>query len=205
MRIISSVSINMTAHILMACWLFTSCAAPAQRLTTGDMSITRPGATAVVVVHSRSGNTAALGLRISEAMGSDYIRLETPPGAGDTYLSYTDRNDKVDINPRSADLARYRLVFLGSPIWFWHPTAFIYTFINNNDLSGKKVVLFYTNQGGLAKDAIDEWKAIVQKRGGTVIDVIGINRNEFENDAALQSEIKTQVEKHKRVWINKSD
>ena len=201
MRIKSAFTTNIFLFFLLTACLYSSCTPPqAQRLTPRDLSIERPGATALVVVQSRTGNTALLGMHISETMAADYIRLETPPGYGDTYIAYTSRKKEVPIRPEKKDLSKYRLVFLGSPIWYWHPTAFIYTFIKNNDLSGKKVVLFFTNQGGLGDDAIDEWKALVRKQGGTVIDVLGINRNEFETYKALLAEIKAQVGKHKPGW-----
>jgi len=201
MRIKSAFSTNVLLFYLLTAWLFSSCSPPqAKRLTSRDLSIERPGATALVVVQSRTGNTALLGLHISEIMATDYIRLETPAGYGDSYVAYTSRKNEVPVKPEKKDLSKYRLVFLGSPIWYWHPTAFIYTFIKNNDLSGKKVVLFFTNQGGLGDDAIDEWKALVRKQGGTVIDVLGINRNEFKTDEALLAEIKAQVGKHKPGW-----
>jgi hypothetical protein len=33
---------------------------------------------------------------------------------------------------------------LGTPVWAWAPTPAVRTYINQNDLSGKKVALFYT-------------------------------------------------------------
>jgi flavodoxin len=186
--------------ILASC-LCSSCSPPqAQRLTPEDMSILRPGATALVVVQSRTGNTARLGLHISEITSADYLRLETPAGFGDSYLSYNSRNNEVPVKPLKVNFAKYRLVFLGSPIWYWHPTAFIYTFIKNNDLSGKKVVLFFTNQGGLGDNAISEWKSLVRDQGGTVIDVLGIDRSDFKTDDAFRAKVKDLVEKHKSAW-----
>ena len=188
---------------LLAVFLIYSCTPPAQKLTAGDLSIVRPGATALVVVHSRSGHTAALGLRISEMCGGDYIRLVTPEGAGDSFFSSPNRNADVAVKPRGVNLSKYRLLFLGSPIWYWHPTAFIYNFIESNDLKGKRVVLFYTFQGGLAADALDEWKARVAGRGGSVVDVIGIDRDKFKTGDALRLEIQSQVETRIKTWENK--
>jgi flavodoxin len=200
MRIKSSAKIQFFTLLLTACVSGSSCAPPAQRLEPRDMSIIRPGATAIVVVHSRSGYTASLGLRISEIMGADYVRLETQQGTGNSFFSSPNRFDKVIVKPEKIDLAKYRLVFLGSPIWYWNPAAFIYTFIKNNDLSGKRVVLFYTFQGGISKSAIDEWKDQVKKQGGSVIDVIGINRNDYKTDDALKSAMREMAETHKSKW-----
>jgi flavodoxin len=166
------------------------------------MSITRPDANSLVVVHSRSGNTAKVGQIISEKLHTDYIRLDVPAGSGDSLFTFPNRNDSVEIKPLKVDMTRYQLVFLGSPIWAWHPTAFIYSFVKHNDFTSKKVVLFYTYRGGLAEDAVDEWKSLVEQHGGTVIDVIEVNSKTFNTDQALQSEVNTIITKHESLWMN---
>jgi flavodoxin len=186
--------------LLLALVLF-GCVGPAQQLTPADMSITRPDASSLVVVHSRTGNTALMGQLISGKMNSDYIRLDVPEGSQDSVLSVPNRNENMEITPRKIDLSKYELVFLGSPIWFMHPTAFIYSFIKNNDFTAKEVVLFYTYGGGLAKTAIEEWKGLVEQRGGTVIDVIGIDRSDLKTDEALKEEVNVTIDKQKSIWM----
>lgn len=188
--------------ILLSFLLLLSCIGPAQQLTPSDMSITKSDAGSLVVVHSRSGNTAKLGQMISEKLNADYIRLEVPAGAGDSLLSFPKRNDNVEIKPLKVDLTKYQLVFLGSPIWGHHPTAFIYSFVKNNDFTSKKVVLFYTYGGGLSDDAMAEWKSIVEQHGGTVVDVIGMNSKNFKSDEAMKSEINAAISQHESLWIN---
>ncbi len=201
MKTKASIACHMYLAVFLSAGFFISCSPPqAQKVTPTDMSITRPGATSLVVVQSRTGNTARLGLYISEKMNADYIRLETPDGYGDSYLSYTSRKNEVPVKPLKVDFIKYKLVFLGSPIWYYHPTAFIYTFLRNNDLSGKKVVLFYTNQGGLGESSISEWKAAVQKQGGMVVDVIGIDRSGLKTDEEFPTKIKALVESHSPGW-----
>lgn len=180
-----------------------SCTAPAQRLTPADLTITRPGATSLVVVHSRTGNTAAVGLQISDALRSDYIRLKSPDGSGDNYMNAPNRNKDASVEPRNVDMKKYGIIFLGSPIWYWHANAFIYTFVRNNDFTGKRVVLFYTYEGGISDDAVDEWKSLVQKKGGNVVDVVSINRKKFKTSEALVAEIKSIIGKHKPAWTGR--
>jgi flavodoxin len=194
-------SISRTWLILLLTLLFLGCVGPAQQLTPSEMSITRPDAGSIVVVHSRTGNTALMGQLISEKMNSDYIRLDVPEGSQDSLLSVPNRNEDMEITPQKLDLSKYQQVFLGSPIWFMHPTAFIYSFIKDNDFTSKKVILFYTYGGGLAKDAIEEWKVLVDRSGGTVIDVIGIDRSDFKTDEALQSEVNATIDRQKSIWM----
>jgi flavodoxin len=187
--------------LLILAALASACTAPEQKLTPADLRITRPGARSLVVVHSRSGNTAVMGLRISEKMNSDYIRLRTPEKAGKNYLHAPNRKDDAPVEPKTVDLAKYDVVFLGSPIWYWHPTAFICSFIRSNDFSGKKVVLYFTYEGGLSKTAVDEWKSLVEGRGGTVIDVVSINRKIHKMPDSLRAETESIIDKNKPAWI----
>ncbi len=186
--------------ILFLTAFVASCTAPAQILTQRDLKIVRPQAKSLVVLHSRTGNTASVGLQISEAMRSDYIRLKTPEKAGDNYMNSPNRNNDSSIEPRIVDMKKYGVVFLGSPVWYWHPNVFIYTFIRSNDFTGKKVVLFYTYEGGISKDAVEEWKSLVQKKGGHVVDVVSINRKHLKTPQALQDETKAIIDKNKSIW-----
>ncbi len=189
------------ASNLLLAGLLAACVSPAaQRLGPGDLKISRPGARAVVVVHSRSGNTSKVALETARLMNADYYRLEVPAGSGDSYGSAPNRNANVEIKPATIDLKRYDLVFLGSPIWFWHPTAFIYSFAEKNDLRGKKIVLFYTYQGGISKNAVSEFTAAVQKKGGRVVGTMGINRKSFKTDASLREETGRLVESGRKQW-----
>lgn len=181
--------------------LFFSCVSqPAQKLSKDDLSISRKGAGALVVVHSRSGFTAAAGLEISKALQADYIRLAVPEGAGDNYLKAPNRQENVPVTPETIDLTRYRIVFLGSPIWWWHATPYIYSFIRKNDFTGKKVVLFYTNQGGIDKGAVDEWKRLVASKNGRVIDVIALDRKELK-DESVESAASKIIVQRKEAWL----
>jgi flavodoxin len=189
--------------ILLSLLLLMNCIGPAQQLTPSDMSVKKSDASSLVVVHSRSGNTAKLGQAISEKMRADYIRLEVPAGSGDSLLDFPNRNETVAIKPLKVDMSKYQFVFLGSPIWAHHPTAFIYTFVKNNDFTSKKVVLFYTYNGGISSDAMKEMKSLVEKQGGTVIDAFGMNSRYFDMEGTARSEMNAAINQHEYLWIDK--
>jgi flavodoxin len=189
-------------------WLFLlltllclGCIGPAQQLIPADMSITRPNASSIVVVHSRTGNTARMGQLISDAINADYVRLDVPEGSQDSLISVSNRHENMKITPQKMDLSKYQLVFLGSPIWFMHPTAFIYTFIKNNDFTSKKVVLFYTYGGTISDDAVGEWEELIHQSGGTVIDTIGIKRSSSKTSEALDVEVNAIIDRQKSIWM----
>lgn len=105
--------------------------------------------TALVVYYSRSGNTEAMAREIAQRLQADIIKLETKLYSLDFkgwFKANRDSRSKknVDIRPEVVDLQRYRLVFLGSPIWWYRPAPPLWTFVEKNDFSGKEVVLFNT-------------------------------------------------------------
>ncbi|MBI2571042.1 MAG: hypothetical protein HYV63_28895 [Candidatus Schekmanbacteria bacterium] len=163
------------------------------------MRIDRAGATALVVVHSRSGYTAEVALAIAQELRADYLRLSVPAGSGNGFFSTPNRHAEVGHSPSSVDLAAYSLVLVGSPIWYWHPSAFIYSFCRNLDLSGKRVVLFYTYEGGISRHALDDWKTLIANRGGIVAGVLGIDRMELEGQSLAAAATRI-VREHAAEW-----
>jgi hypothetical protein len=184
--------------LLGAVW--AGCPPPAQVITAKDLAIRRPNATALVVVHSRSGYTTKVGLTVSRMLKTDYIRLVVPKGAGDSYFKTPNRHDRVKYRPAHVDLSRYNLVFLGSPIWWYYATAFIYRFIKKHDLTGKRVVLFYTYHGGIRKAAVPEWKRLVASRGGKVVGVIAVNRKKLKGQSVSGFTARI-VAARKHAWV----
>jgi predicted house-cleaning noncanonical NTP pyrophosphatase (MazG superfamily)/flavodoxin len=54
----------------------------------------------------------------------------------------------------------YGLILLGTPVWSSSPTPAIRTYISHNDLSGKKVALFFTSNKDNPK-ALEKTKALI--------------------------------------------
>jgi hypothetical protein len=67
-----------------------------------------------------------------------------------------EQNIIPDIQPLKADLANYDVIFLGYPVWFGTYAPPVINFLNNADLSGKKIVPFCTfGSGGLESSVKD--------------------------------------------------
>lgn len=167
-----------------------------EELEKDDLSMFRGKTDKLVVVQSRTGNTATLAMTISESLKTDYIRLDVKT---ESYFSVPGRHDDVPVKHDKINLKRYKMLFIGSPIWAYYPTAYMYSFIKKTDLSGKKVVLFYTFRGGINDDAIPELKKLVASKGGKVIDVIRINCKTLGEKTVKDAAIEL-VEKRKRYW-----
>ncbi len=135
----------------------------------------------LVVYYSRSGNTEAMAREIARRLHADILKIETevygPDFKGWLQANSDSRSRKhVDISPAHVDLHRYRLIFLGSPIWWYRPSPPLWTFVKKNDFSGKDVVLFNTFNSTFKAEPIKEFQREVEKKGGRLIDHIFIRR-----------------------------
>ena len=98
------------------------------------------------------------------------IRPETPYTKAD--LNWMDKksrssiemNDKT-IRPAIADqnarIDEYNTIFLGFPIWWYVAPTIINTFLESNDFSGKKIILFATSGGSKFGKTVEELKVSV--------------------------------------------
>jgi flavodoxin len=93
----------------------------------------------IVDLKNRQGNLGYFG-----GLGDGYRGKETP--IAETKLSPTE----------------YDLIIVGTPVWSWSPTPAIRTYLaKNKGLSGKKVALFFTQNGELKPYAIEKTKALM--------------------------------------------
>ena len=109
------------------------------------------------------GNVAQMAAWIQQETGGDLfsIRVEEPYSAD--YDKCLDRAaDEKAENARPVlveevpDMAEYDTVFLGYPNWWYSAPMAVFSFLEENDLSGKKVVLFCSHgTGGLASSVKD--------------------------------------------------
>lgn len=113
----------------------------------------------LVVYYTRTGKTKFVAEAIAAQLGADIeeiVDLKKREGKIGWIMSGKDASRKslTEIAPTKKAPADYDLVVIGTPIWAWSPTPAIRTYLSqNNNLSGKKVALFYTfdsdmKQGG---------------------------------------------------------
>ncbi len=168
--------------------LIAGCAAPPIAPEPAADSLSAD-ATAIVFVHSKTENTAKMGQEIAGAMNADYIRLIAVRGAGGA----------ARVEPVAADLAQYRLVFIGSPIWWGKQTPYIDAFVDSVDLSDKFVVLFNTMGGSANIGFSESWIGHVTAKGATVIDHLTVARL-GKSDEQVEAEIRRQIDARSGAW-----
>lgn len=112
----------------------------------------------LVAYFSASGVTAGVAKDLAQAAGADLyeIKPETPYTAADldwtnkksrSSVEMSDKSSRPAIADRDANIARYDVIFLGFPIWWYVAPTIINTFLESYDFSGRTVVLFATSGG----------------------------------------------------------
>lgn len=119
----------------------------------------------LVVYYTRTGKTKFVAEAIAAQLGADIeevIDLKKRQGKIGWIMGGKDATRKsfTKIAPTKNALADYDLIVIGTPIWAWSPTPAIRTYISQNDLSGKKVALFYTFESDM-KQAAEKTKALL--------------------------------------------
>jgi flavodoxin len=133
----------------------------------------------LVLYYSQTSNTKAVAECIAQKLNADIEAIEAViPYDGD-YQATIDRSRHEreagitpEIKPLKADITKYDVIFLGYPIWYGTYAPPIATFLNNADLSGKRVVPFCTfGSGGLESSS----RILASKQpGANVVEGYGV-------------------------------
>ena len=121
------------------------------------------GSKVLVLYYSQTSNTKAVAEEISNRLGADIEEIvPVTPYDGDFQATIErcmkEREEQVtpEVQPLSADLSKYDVVFIGYPVWFGTYAPPVAGLLDKIDLTGKKVVPFCTfGSGGLDSSARD--------------------------------------------------
>ena len=121
----------------------------------------------LVVYYTQSSNTKTVAQEMATRLNADLAEIvPVVPYDGDFQATVErgkkelDEKSYPEIQPLTVDVANYDVVFLGYPIWFGTYAPPIFTWLDQVDLSGKKVVPFCTfGSGGLESSVMDLAKA----------------------------------------------
>ena len=180
--------------------------------TTADTEDVAGEDKALVVYFSRTGeqyevgvidkgNTAIIAEMIGEETGADLFEiLPEEDSYPDTYDELTEvAKQEQNDNARPAykgevpDLSGYTTIFIGSPVWWGDWPMIMYTFFENEDLSGKKLVPFSTHEGsGLANFDTALAKACPDSE---VLEGLAVRGQDAQND---QDNVKSAV----KDWLS---
>ena len=120
-----------------------------------------------MLFYSQTSNTKAVATEIATRLNADIEEIVPVELYDGDFQATIERGKKEldegtypEIQPLKTDIANYDVVFIGYPIWFGTYAPPIATWLNQVDLSGKKVVPFCTfGSGGLESSVMDLAKA----------------------------------------------
>ena len=123
----------------------------------------------LVAYFSATGTTKAVAEDLAKVMNATLFEIEPTQPYTDADLDWRDDKSRSSVemhNPNSRpavknkvdDMAQYDVVFLGYPIWWYIAPTIINTFIDENNLDGKKVYCFATSGGSPIEPCVEALK-----------------------------------------------
>ena len=112
----------------------------------------------LVAYFSASGTTAKLAKNLATAAGADLHEIVPAIPYQPADLNWMDKKarstiemkdpgSRPQISGKVDNMDDYDVIFLGFPIWWYVAPTIINTFLEQYDLSGKKIILFATSGG----------------------------------------------------------
>ena len=127
-----------------------------------------------IVYYSLDGNTDYIARRIAEKTGAKLVRLETKrayplKGVKKFFIGGRDTlfGARPELKAPLPDLAPFRNIVIGTPVWASRPAPAINTFLRRAKLAGKRIALFACSGGGQAETCLDKMQALLA--GSTIL------------------------------------
>ena len=148
----------------------------------------------LVIYYSRTGNSKFIAETFAAELGADIeevIDLKNRQGRLNYLPAGRDamQGKETEIAQTKRTPADYDFIIIGQPGWAGSPTPAIRTYLNKNDLSGKKVALFFSDVG-LGK-AVEKTKSLMPN-------------STFVGELALSKALESKEETKKKIaeWGN---
>lgn len=127
-----------------------------RKATAATESVNTGSGKTLVAYFSASGNTKAVAETAAKALGADLFEIAPQQPYTVADLDYKDETSRSSVEMRDPasrpamkakveNMGQYDTVLIGYPIWWGEAPHIVYTFVENNDLSGKKVLPFCTS------------------------------------------------------------
>ena len=139
----------------------------------------------LVVYYSQTSNTKAVAEEIAKRLSADIEEIiAVQPYDGDFQATIErgkqEREEGIlpDIQPLTKDITQYDVIFIGFPVWFGTYAPPVATFLDQVDLSGKKIVPFCTfGSGGLESSVKD---LVVEEPNAEILPGYGVRAARME-------------------------
>lgn len=143
----------------------------------------------LVAYFTYSGNAKKVAERVAQLANADIFEIVTKNAYSSDYQTCIEEaktevaaNARPEITEKVQDMDKYDTIVVGFPNWCSTCPMAVLTFLEQYDLTGKKIYSFVTNGGGgCGRSTEDIAKSV---KGAEVCE--GINGNELSDDAIKQ-------------------
>ena len=118
-----------------------------------------------IVYYSMHGNIRYVAQKVADELGADLIELVPKKAYPDKGMikfiwggSAVTFKKKPDLEPYKFNASDYEMVILATTVWASSFTPPLRTFLDNNDLTGKKIAVITTSAGGDSSKCIEALK-----------------------------------------------
>ena len=144
----------------------------------------------LVLYYTRSGNSKFVAETVAAELGADVeevVDLKKRQGRLAWFSAGRDamQGKETQIAPTKRIPTDYDLIIISQPIWAGNPTPAMRTYLNKNDLSGKKVALFFSDVG--VGKAVEKTKELMAH--STFVGELTLHAKELKNKDEAQKKI----------------
>ena len=112
----------------------------------------------LIIYYSLDGNTQMIAEQIKAAVNGDILRLKPVHDNNKKGLfkilsggKQVFKNEKPELEPFDINPGEYDLIFIGTPVWAGSFAPALNTFLSENIIQNKNIVLFCCSRGGKGK------------------------------------------------------
>ena len=133
--------------LMLVCAVFTNAKAEETNITNDKI---------LVAYFSATGNTKSVAEKLASTLNADLFEivpeqlytsedLNWHNDQSRSSVEMGDRSSRPGITSKIDDISQYKMVFVGSPIWWGREPSIMDTFIESYDFAGKTVIPFVTS------------------------------------------------------------
>ena len=126
----------------------------------------------LVVYFSASGVTKMVGENLAKAINADWYEIKQAIPYTKNDLNWMDKNSRSSVEMRdwnsrpeiiedNFSVEEYEKIYLGFPIWWYIAPTIVNTFLEKQDFSNKKIILFATSGGSRFGKTVEKLKTSV--------------------------------------------
>jgi len=158
---------KLLAFTFMASFIFSAFGCGNKTKAQNTESAPEGNSKVLVAYFSATGTTAAVAKSISEATGGDLFEIKPTQTYSSADLNWNDKKSRSsvemadkkarpEIASKVEEITKYDVIFLGYPIWWYTAPRIINTFLEQYDLSGKRIILFATSGGSGFENSLSD-------------------------------------------------